>query len=196
MTRRVLTALYAAAALGSAAIVAAPAFADGPAATTSSTALVRGGAALPRFSLGLPVDVGATGPAAAGGENLEISLTSPDHSVLRFLFSPRAVGGDTYGYGPTVTGNYVGLAWNIFDNSRLFGSIGFSGAVNREGIDDPSRSFYGTPLLSLHSTLEFGYTFGGRQSLSLALDHATPAPYLGDRNAAGDYLRLRYGVHF
>jgi hypothetical protein len=195
MTRRLIAALYAAAALSGAAILAAPAFAGGPAAT-GSTALVRGGAALPHFSLGLPLDVGTPGPAAAGSENLEISLTSPDHSVLRFLFSPRAVGGDTYGYGPTVTGNYVGLAWNIFDNSRLFGSIGLGGAVNREGLDDPSRSFYGEPLLSLHGTLELGYAFSGRQSLSLALDHATPAPYLGDRNAAGDYLRLRYGVHF
>jgi hypothetical protein len=198
MTRRLLTALYAAVALSAAAILAAPAFADGASGASSfgTTGLVRGGAALPRFSLGLPLEVGGPGPAPAGSENLEISLTSPDHGVLRFLFSPRAVGGETYGFGPTVTGNYVGLAWNIFDNSRIFGSIGFSGAVNREGLDDPSRSFYGTPLLSLHSTLELGYAFSGRQSLSIALDHATPAPYLGDRNAAGDYLRLRYGYHF
>ena len=184
--------LIAAAALVAGFALAAPAFADG----VGNTGLVRGGAPLPRFTSSFPIELGTpanTEPASR--ENLEISLTSPDHGVLRFLFSPRTLSGETYGFGPTVTGNYVGLAWNIFDSHRLFGSIGFAGAVNRVMPEDPTRPS-GSPLFSLHSTLEFGYELGAQQSLSLALDHATASPYLGDRSAPGDFLRLRYGYHF
>jgi hypothetical protein len=185
--------LAAAATLVAGFALAAPAFADG----FGNTGLVRGGAPLPRFNSSFPIELGAPAPAAEpqSRENLEISLTSPDHGVLRFLFSPRTLSGETYGFGPTVTGNYVGLAWNIFDSHRLFGSIGFAGAVNRVMPEDPTRP-YGSPLFSLHSTLEFGYELGAQQSLSLALDHATASPYLGDRSAPGDFLRLRYGYHF
>lgn len=183
--------LAAAAALVAGVALAAPAFADG----FGNTGLVRGGAPLPRFNSSFPIELGAPATEPGSRENLEISLTSPDHGVLRFLFSPRTLSGETYGFGPTVTGNYVGLAWNIFDSHRLFGSIGFAGAVNRVMPEDPTRP-YGSPLFSLHSTLEFGYELGAQQSLSLALDHATASPYLGDRSAPGDFLRLRYGYHF
>lgn len=194
MMRRVLASLSAAAALAALVALVGPARAD-EAAPIAHTGLVRGAAPLPRFSLGFPIEIGNPAPSAPKSENLEISLTSPDHSVLRFLFSPRAIAGNTYGFGPTVTGNYVGLAWNLFDSDRLFGSIGFSGAVDRGFDYDPTRQL-GGPRFSLHSTLELGYALSGRQSLSLALDHATPAPYRSDRSAMGDYLRLRYGYHF
>jgi hypothetical protein len=192
MSRGALFSLGAAAALAILAL-ATPSFADGL--SGGSAALVRGGAAMPRFSSGLPIDVGAPPTDATGRENLEISLTSPDHGVLHFLFSPRTLSGETYGFGPMVTGNYVGLAWNIFDGHRLFGSIAFAGAVNRAMPDDPTRSLAG-PQISLHSTLELGYAFSPQQSLSLALDHTTASPYLSDRSVYGDYLRLRYGYHF
>jgi len=163
-------------------------------ALTSGNALVRGGAPLPRFSPNLPnlaIDLSSPppGPSLGTPENLEISLTSPDHSVLRFLFSPRFVAGDTFGLGAGVTGTYAGLAWNIFDNDRLFGSIALTGEVNRRALDDPTHRLFG-PVLSLHSTLELGYSFNAQQSLSLSLDHASPAPFFGND------LRLRYGYHF
>jgi hypothetical protein len=172
--------------VAAAAAFAVPALADGI--TMGGGALVRGGAALPRFNPSFPIDIGP-GPSATASDNLEISLTSPDHSVLRFMFSPRIVSGETYGFGSTVTGNYVGLAWNIFDNDRFFGSIALTGAVNRQALDDPSRRLYG-PLMSMHSTFELGYSFNAQQSLSLSVDHASPAPYFGND------LRLRYGFHF
>ncbi len=165
---------------------ASPAFADG---VPSGAVLVRGGAALPHFDSSFPIEPGKGDTAPLLGENLEVSLTSPDRGVLRFLFSPRLLAGDTYGYGPTVTGNYVGLAWNIFDNNQLFGSVALTGAVNRQALEEPGQRLYG-PLMSLHSTLELGYAFNAQQSLSLALDHAGPQPYFGD------FLRLRYGYHF
>jgi len=195
MTRSRFRALGAAAALIVGAALAGPALADGLSSSGGNAALVRGGAVMPRFNSSFPIDVGAPPAETATHENLEISLTSPDHGVLRFLFSPRTLAGETEGFGPMVTGNYVGLAWNIFDGDRLFGSIAFAGAINRQRPDDPTQRLYG-PLLSLHSTFELGYAFNPQQSLSLALDHATAAPYFGDRSAPGDYLRLRYGYHF
>ena len=156
--------------------------------TGASSALVRGGAPLPSFNTSFPIDLDHASTPAESDQNLEISLTSPDHGVLRFLFSPRAISGET-GFGSTVTGNYAGLAWNIFDNSKFFGSIGLTGAVNREALDNPNWHLYG-PLLSMHSTFELGYAFNAQQSLSLSLDHATPAPFFGND------LRLRYGLHF
>jgi hypothetical protein len=193
MTRLMLRALGAAAAVAILAALPGLAMADGLG--SGGTALVRGGAVMPRFTSSFPIDVGDAVTDTAPRENLEISLTSPDHGVLRFLFSPRTLAGETNGFGPMVTGNYVGLAWNIFNGNRLFGSIAFAGAINRETPEDPTRRLYG-PLLSLHSTVELGYAFGPQQSLSLALDHATAAPYFGDRSVPGDYLRLRYGYHF
>ncbi len=181
-------------ALAALAALAQPGFAE-DATTGINTALVRGGAPLPHFTSSFPVDLGGAAIGPAAKENLEISLTSPDHGVVHFLFSPRAVAGETYGFGPTVTGNYVGLAWSIFDNDRLFGNIALSGAVNRAPNDDPTHHAANS-LVSLHSTFELGYSFGADQSLSLALDHATAAPYFGDRGTFGDDFRLRYGYHF
>lgn len=155
----------------------------------AGTSLVRGGAALPHFDSSFPIDAGRLDSPPLLDGNLEISLSSPDHGVLHFLFSPRMLSGETYGYGPTVTGSYVGLAWNLFDNNRLFGNIALSGAVNRQALDGPTQRLSG-PLASVHSTLELGYAFDAQQSLSLSLDHAGPQPYFGD------FLRLRYGYHF
>lgn len=182
-----LRALYIASTLAPIAL-AAPAMAD-ESATNFGTPLVRGGAALPRFSTSFPIDLSGPGAATGAKDNLEIALTSPDHSVLRFLFSPRALVGEGSAFGSPVNTNYVGLAWNVFDSDRLFGTIALSGAVNRQALESPVPHLYG-PVMSLHSTLELGYSFSTQQSLSLTLDHASPAPYFGD------YLRLRYGYHF
>jgi hypothetical protein len=174
-------------ALGLGAVAIAPARADN-AASSGTGALVRGGAPLPRFNSSFPIEIGHPTTPLETDENLEISLTSPDHSVLHFLFSPRAVSGQTLGFGSTVTGNYAGLAWNIFDNDKLFGNIAVTGAVNRDALDNPGWRLYG-PLFSMHSTFELGYSFNSAQSLSLSLDHASPSPF-------GNDLRLRYGYHF
>jgi hypothetical protein len=171
-----------------------PAHADGTALRKPS-ALVRGGAPLPQFNTSFPIQIGNTDPVGAPKSDLEISLTSPDHSVLRFLFSPRSLVGVTPGVGQTGGMQYSGLAWNIFDNDRLFSSIALTGAVTRPYPADPTNRIYG-PLLSLHSTFELGYAFDPRSSLSLDIDHANAAPLLGDRNAPGENLRLQYGYHF
>ncbi len=182
--------IAAALALAACVALAGPARADG----TWPGALERGSAPVPQFGSAFAIDLGRPDVAAPTAADLEISLTGPDHSVLHFLFSPRTLSGDTVGLGSTVTGNYAGLAWSVFDNNRLFGNFALSGALNRQPMDDPTRRY--APLLSLHSTFQLGYDVGAQQSLSLALDHAAPAPYDGDRSAFGESLQLQYGYHF
>jgi hypothetical protein len=177
-----------------AAVAAGPAHADN---TTigKSSALVRGGAPLPQFNTSFPIQIGNPDAVGAPKSDLEISLTSPDHSVLRFLFSPRSLAGVTPSVGRTPGTQYSGFAWNIFDNNRLFGSIALTGAVTRPLSNDPTSRLYG-PLISLHSTFELGYSFDPRSSLSFDIDHANPAPVFGDRNVPVENLRLQYGYHF
>jgi hypothetical protein len=197
MMRRAIMAVAAAAALTSLA-AAGPAFADNSTVLPGSSALVRGGAVLPRFTTTLPLEIGNPDPMGASKRDLEISLTQPDHSVLRFLFSPRSIAGQASGVGTTAGSSFAGLAWNIFDNDRLFGTFALSTTVSHPLNDDPTRRLYG-PLISLHSTFELGYAFDPRQSLSLDLEHANPAPFMGDRYSFGSYgenLRLQYGLHF
>jgi hypothetical protein len=178
-----------------AAALSGTARADGATRLGAASALVRGGAPLPQFNTTFPIQIGNPNPVGAAKSDLEISLTTADHSVLRFLFSPRSLSGETPGIGGTAGADYTGLAWNIFDNDRLFGSIALSGAVNRRSVNDPTSRLYG-PLISLHSTFELGYVFDPQQSLSLDVDHAQAAPYFGDRNVPGENLRLQYGYHF
>ncbi len=177
-----------------AATLAGQAFADSTTLRNNS-ALVRGGAPLPQFNTSFPIQIGNPDPVGAAKSDLEISLTSPDHSVLRFLFSPRSLSGATPSVGRTAGTQFTGLAWNIFDKDRLFGSIALSGAVSHPLNNDPTTRLYG-PLLSVHSTFELGYAFDPRSSLSFDFDHANPAPYLGDRNVPTENLRLQYGYHF
>jgi hypothetical protein len=160
-----------------------------------SSTLVRGGAPLPQFNTSFPIQIGNPDPVGAPKSDLEISLTSPDHGVLRFLFSPRSLSGVTPSVGQTAGTQYSGLAWNIFENDRIFGSIALTGAVTRPLANDPTSLLYG-PMISLHSTFELGYAFDPRSSLSFDFDHANPAPVLGDRNVPGENLRLQYGFHF
>ncbi|HVA12009.1 MAG TPA: hypothetical protein VNF99_02050 [Stellaceae bacterium] len=186
--------------LGGAALLAmaapaAPARADGTTTLAGKSALVRGGAPLPQFNTSFPIEIGNPDPVSAARSDLEISLTTPDHNVLRFLFSPRSLAGETPGVGTTLGTNYAGVAWNLFDHDRMFGSVALSGAVNHALDNDPTSRLYG-PLISLHSTFELGYAFDPRQSLSFDVDHANPAPYFGDRTTPAENLRLQYGYHF
>lgn len=181
-------------ALVAVAALAAPARADGTL-PIGNSALVRGGAPLPQFNTGLPIEIGNPAPASTARSDLEISLTTPDHSVVHFLFSPRGLAGATPSFGMTPGASYSGVAWNLFDYDKLSGSIALSSAINRSLREDPTSRLYG-PLVSLHSTFELGYAFDPQQSLSFDIDHANPAPYFGDRTSTGENLRLQYGVHF
>lgn len=163
------------------------------------SALVRGGAPLPEFHLNfLPDDaVGQALSWSGSNENLEIALTSPESGVFHFLFSPRS----QWGFGPDrmtgVNRGYAGLTWSLFDNDRLFGSVGLAGTYDpgsTSPYDPLSRHPLGPPLM-MRGALEFGYQFGDQHSLSLRLDEGR-APDFRFGGESTDNLQLRYGVKF
>src|SRR6185312_11161509 len=92
-----------------AALAAGQAFAAENTTIGRTSALVRGGAPLPQFNASFPIQIGSPDPVGAPKSDLEISLTSPDHSVLRFLFSPRSLAGVTPSFGSTAGTQFSGL---------------------------------------------------------------------------------------
>jgi len=177
---------------------AGPALAGGPvsAVSTNGVGLVRGGAPLPDFQIDFLSDLG-TSPLAlprANTGDLDIALTSPDHSVLHFLFSPRPQFGFSLDKDTGTTRGYAGLSWNVFGFSGISGNLGLAGSVTQSGPEDPNRRLLGPPL-ALHSTFELGYQFGSQDSLSLSLDHATTPDFLNEHGDINN-IHLRYGLHF
>jgi len=175
-----------------------PALADGPASasSTNGVALVRGGAPLPDFQIDFLSDFGNSALALPGANtgNLDIAVTSPDHSVLHFLFSPRPQFGFSVDRDTGTGRGYAGLNWNVFEFSGITGSLSFAGSLTRPSVDDPTRRLLGPPL-ALHSTVELGYQISDEHSLSLSLDHATTPDFLNDHGDINN-IRLRYGLHF
>jgi hypothetical protein len=180
-------------------LLAAPAWAGGPAPATATNGgdLVRGGAPIPDFHVDL------TGPGLLLAEprptadqgHLEISLGTPDNSgVLSFLFSPRPQFGGSLDRTTGTSRSYLGLSWDVFRGEGFYGSVGIAGSLTRPGAEEPSRSLLGPPV-ALHGTLELGYHLGEQHSLSLSLDHAR-TPDLAGGGDVGDRLRLGYGFRF
>jgi hypothetical protein len=169
-----------------------------PAQVSSQTGnLVRGGAPLPEFNLDFPGSGSlrlGRGPAA-GGQDLDISVTSADKDLFHFTFSPRPQLGFGLERLSGVTQPFASLTWNLFDSSTVFGSFGIAGTLNRGLVDDPSRRSLGLPL-NLHERVELGYHVNGQQSLSLSLDHSRIPDASNERSEPTDNLRLRYGYRF
>jgi hypothetical protein len=165
-----------------------------PASAASGGGLVPGSAPLPEFHLDFPYPLVApmAGPSASG--DLSISLDSPDHGVVQFLFSPRS--SFNISTDPTTGTNrsYAGLSWNLFENNGFFGNLSLAGSYVRPGAEEMAPRALG-PSLALHSTFEFGYELGNRHSLTLSLDRVTAPDFLSDRNEF-DNFHLRYGLKF
>ncbi len=114
-----------------------------------SAALVPGGFPLPEFHLNFP-DRLAEPLRHRLASDLRISLTSPDKSVLQFLFSPRPQFAIATDRGTGTSRSSAGLSWNLFDSNGFFGSFGLAGSVTRTGgVDDVYRRYLGPPL-ALH----------------------------------------------
>jgi len=160
--------------------------------TPGSNALVPGGFPLPEFYLNFPDRLAE--PLPTGPADLRISLTSPDQSVLQFLFSPRPQFAIATDRGTGTSRSSIGLSWNLFDNDGFFGSFGLAGSFTRTGVDDIYRRYFGPPL-ALHGRVEFGYQLGNQHSLTLSLDHATAPDLFGERNDLNNF-QLRYGLKF
>jgi len=160
--------------------------------------LVRGGAPLPEFHLNFMIDDPVRQPVEPSllGDDLEIAMTSPGSGVFHFLFSPRPQFGVGYDRMTASNRGFAGLTWSLFDNDRLFGSIGLAGSYDPGSNSpyDPLHRALGPPLM-VHGALEFGYQLGQQHSLSLRLDEGhAPDFRLGGENS--DNLSLRYGLKF
>jgi hypothetical protein len=176
------------AALAALIATAMPARADG--------ALVPGAAPLPEFRINFPDLVPAPiGPPPPS--DLSISVTSRDHSVIHFLFSPRSEFGTATDLQTGTMRSYAGVSWNLFDKGGFYGNLGFAGAVTQPGLEDTlARNWrYFGPPLALHSTFEIGYQLGDGHSLTLSLDRASEPSMLSDRYEL-DNFTLRYGLKF
>jgi len=156
--------------------------------------LIPGGAPALEFRLNFPSPmIEPQGPPTTKGD-LQISLTSPDRSVIQFLFSPRSRFGTESDPETGSSRTYAGLSWSLFDNGGFFGNLSLAGSVTRPGPDELYRSYLGPPL-AIHSTFELGYQLGDRHSLTLSFDRATAPDLFSERNEFGN-LRLRYGLKF
>jgi len=163
--------------------------------TSPGGMLVPGGAPPLEFHLNFPNMLGEpVGLPKPDDGDLQISLTSPDKSVLQFLFSPRSQFGVATDNETGTSRSYAGLSWNLFDNGAFFSTLGVSGSLTRFGAEDMNRRLLGAPL-ALHSTFEFGYQISDQHSLTLSLEHASTPDFLNDRNELNNF-RLRYGLKF
>jgi hypothetical protein len=162
--------------------------------------LVPGAATVPAFHMDFLLnDVGRLDAAPAGTtQNLEISLTAPNNSVMRFLFSPRTQFG--VGYDPIAGANraYAALTWNLFKDDAIYGNLGVAGSFDPAlggGGTDPMHRTVLAPLM-FHSAVEFGYSFSSQNSLSLAVDQGVIPVNHGAGPEPVDNFVLRYGLKF
>ncbi|HEX9464763.1 MAG TPA: acyloxyacyl hydrolase [Alphaproteobacteria bacterium] len=133
--------------------------------------------------------------------NGEVLFGSPD--FLKWIFAPRPmIGGSVNTQGNTDQA-YLGLTWTILDFKQIFtasdgiylnGSLG--GAVHDGPLEssDPKKKQLGSRVL-FRESVEIGYQFLPRQSISVFGDHISDAG-LTKHNAGLSNLGLRYGYGF
>jgi hypothetical protein len=127
--------------------------------------------------------------------DLEISLTSPNNSVFRFMFSPRPQFG--IGFDPISGTNraYAGLTWNLFSADSLYGHFGLAGSFDPAigGVD--LRRGDEAPLM-FHGALEFGYRLDQQNNLLFAIDQSVAPGAHGPGPESADNFMFRFGRKF
>jgi len=126
--------------------------------------------------------------------DLEISLTAPNNSVFRFMFSPRAQFG--VGYDPLSGTNraYAGLTWQLFNFKSLYGNFGIAGSFD-PGMGGVEARRDQAPLM-FHGALEFGYRLDQQNSVQFAIDQSVAPASRGPGSEASDNFLLRFGTKF
>ena len=190
--------------LGAAVAVAlsgAAARAAGPTTTINIATgdLVPGAATVPEFHMDFLLDDAArlaTTPAGAR-QNVEVSLTTPNNSVMRFMFSPRPQIG--FGYDPVSGTNraYAALTWNLFKDDALYGNFGLASSFDPSlgGSTDPLHRTPIAPLM-FHGAVEFGYSFNSQNRVSFSVDQGVIPLSRGSGPEPVDNFTLRYGLKF
>ena len=126
--------------------------------------------------------------------NGEVLFGSPD--FLKWAFAPRPhIGANINTQGDT-SALYFGLTWQLFKWNGVYTNFGFGGAVHdgKTETNDPNRKELGSHAL-FHESLEIGYEFVPRQSVSIYLDHMSDAG-LTKHNDGLSNIGVRYGYGF
>jgi lipid A 3-O-deacylase len=170
-----------------------------PARAQSAATLVPGESWISELRVGVfDHDIGILSRARESGidGNLEVLFTSPDNSLFGFFFSPRPHIGITVNSDGNTSEAYAGLTWEIGAGSPLFFNFSIGGAIHSGKLDtdDPDRKALGARAL-FRESVELGYRFAERQSLSLYLSHISNA-WLADPNEGLENVGIRYGYRF
>ncbi|HEX4110917.1 MAG TPA: hypothetical protein VH020_00140 [Stellaceae bacterium] len=164
---------------------------------TNSGNLVPGAATVPAFHMDFLLDDARRLSEAPIGStrDLEISLTSPNSPVFRFLFSPRAQFG--IGYDPVsgTSRGYAGLTWDLFTDSSIYGRLGLATSFD-PGIGGFEASRLDVAPLMFHGAVEFGYRLDQQNSVSFAIDEGLAPAMHGAGSESVDNFILRYGTKF
>ncbi len=126
--------------------------------------------------------------------NAEVLFGSP--SFLKWAFAPRPHLGVNINTSGDTSAAYFGLTWQLFNISNIYTNLGLGGAVHDGKLEtnDTSRKELGSRVL-FHESLEVGYQFVARQSVSLYIDHISDAG-LTKHNDGLTNLGVRYGYGF
>lgn len=148
-------------------------------------------------------DVNIGGHHKEGGADIngEILFTPPE--FFRYIFNPRPHIGASVNTNGNTDQAYIGLTWRLLHFTELFnnhdafyfnGSLG--GAVHDGPLEssDPEKKQLGSRVL-FRESVEFGYEFMPRQSVSIFGDHISNA-HLTKHNAGLSNLGVRYGYGF
>lgn len=126
--------------------------------------------------------------------NLEVLFVSPN--FLRFLWSPRPHLGATINTAGDTSQLYFGLSWEWTFWDSWFAGFSLGGAVHDGKLEtnQVDRKELGCRIL-FRESVEGGYRFNGRHSISLFLDHISNAK-LCSRNEGLENVGIRYGYRF
>ena len=113
------------------------------------------------------------------------------------MWSPRPMLGFTVNDDGNTSQAYGGLAWEWWPAERIFIDFSFGFAVHDGNIDNNElgRKDFGSRVL-FRESLELGWNFYNKDSISVILDHVSHGHAFGDPNEGMDSLGLRYGYRF
>jgi lipid A 3-O-deacylase len=126
--------------------------------------------------------------------NFEVLFESP--SFLRWIWSPRPHLGVEISTAQHTNKAYFGLSWTWVPFESVFVGLSLGGAVHDGFLSTTrtNRKELGTRFL-FRESLEAGFIFKQRHSISVLFDHASNAK-IGKNNDGMDSLGLRYGYRF
>lgn len=154
---------------------------------------------LSEFRLGiLAHNIGPIASAREDGAQINAELRFKSPPLFEYILSPRPHIGASINTAGDTSFLYLGLTWTWNITDALFLDLSFGGAIHDGWLTshepEPDRRLMGSRLL-FRESLELGYRFFDRHSLSLMLDHVSNAG-LSHKNQGNDDVGLRYGYRF